>query len=115
MPGSLLKQRRIVRKRANNFVNNPQRTTPIKVTTAVPTGSVMTVQFDQAVALSGVPKYTTDIASATATAATQSSPTEINVTFSVSIAAATELRVPYEEPAVRNSSGGFVATSLFTI
>jgi hypothetical protein len=31
------------------------------------------------------------------------------------VAAATELNIPYEEPAVRNSSGGFVSTSTFPV
>jgi hypothetical protein len=39
----------------------------------------------------------------------------IAITFSATIAAATEVRIPYEEPAVRNGSGGFVSTSTFPV
>jgi hypothetical protein len=39
----------------------------------------------------------------------------VAITFSASVAAATELNIPYEELAVRNSSGGFVSTSTFPV
>jgi hypothetical protein len=112
---SLLKSARKTSKRTNSWVNNPQPTTPIKVTAASKTGSVLTVTFDQVVALAGVPAYTTSVAGVTAASAEQTGPTTIEVTFSASIAAATALNIPYEEPAVRNSSGGFVSTSTFPL
>jgi hypothetical protein len=94
---------------------NPQATTPIKVESASAAGSVVTVEFDQVIALNGTPKYTTDVAGADATSAVQTSPTTIAITFDASVAAATELTIPYEEPAVRNASGGFVSTSTFPV
>ena len=115
MPGSLLKRRRVVRRRTNSFVNNPQPTTPIKVTDVAVAGSVATVTFDQAVSLQGTPAYTTDIAGAEAVSAALTSPTTVAVTFDAAVATATALNIPYEEPAVRNASGGFVSTSTFPV
>ena len=102
-------------KRAMNFVTNPQPTTAIKVSEVTVAGSVATVEFNQVVILKGTPAYTTSVAGATATSAEQTSPTTIEVTFSASVAAATALLIPYEEPAVRNASGGFVSTSTFPV
>ena len=69
----------------------------------------------QPVSLNGVPAYTTDIVGATALSAVLTAPNVVAITFSASVAAATALNVPYEEPAVRNSSGGFVSTSTFPV
>src|SRR5688500_4567499 len=106
---TLSKRSKVVRRRPLG-VTNPQATTPITVTAATAAGSVLTVTFDRPVTLSGVPKYTTTVAGATATSAEQTGPTTVEVTFSASVAAATALMIPYEEPAVRNASGGFVST-----
>ena len=102
------------RKRGNS-VNNPQPTTPIKVSDASATGSVLTITFDQPVALSGVPAYTTSVVGATALSAVMTGFNTVAITFSATIAAATEVRIPYEEPAIRNASGGFVSTSTFPV
>jgi hypothetical protein len=115
MAGSLLKAARRVRRRSNSAVNNPQPTVPIKVTAASAATTVVTVTFDQPVSLNGVPAYTTDVAGAEAVSAVMTSPTTVAITFDASVAAATELNIPYEEPAVRNSSGGFVSTSTFPV
>ena len=116
MAGSLLKSRRNVRKlHRNSVVNNPQPTTPITVTGAAAALAVLTVTYDQAVILNGVPAYTTDVAGADAVSAVQTGPTTIAITFDSSVAAATEVFIPYEEPAVRNASGGFVSTSTFPV
>ena len=112
---SFLKAPRASKKRSNNLVNNPDRTVPIKVADVSVAGSVATVEFDQSVLLNGTPAYTTSVAGATAVSAEQTSPTTIEVTFSASVAAATALMIPYEEPAVRNASGGFVSTSSFPV
>ena len=96
--------------RAKSNVNAPQRTNPIKITNVAFVGSVATVTFDQPVALSGVPQYTSDLAP-TPVSAAMTSPTTVAITYSGAVATATALNVPYEEPAVRNASGGFVSTS----
>src|SRR5687767_190397 len=115
MPGSLLRAARRVRRRTNNLINNPQPTVPIQVTAATAVGSVLTITFDQPVLLSGTPAYTTDIVGATAVSAELTSATTVAITFSAAVAAATEVRIPYEEACVRNASGGFVSTSTFPV
>jgi hypothetical protein len=102
-------------RRKNNMQNMPLSTTPIGVTGASALASVLTVIFDQPVSLNGTPAYTTDVAGATATSAVMTGPTTVAITFSAAIAAATEVRIPYEEPAIRNGSGGFVSTSTFPV
>ena len=102
-------------RRKNPAQTVPLSTTPIAVTGVTFSAAVATVTFDQPVSLNGVPAYTTDLVGVTAESAAMTSPTTIAVTFSASVAAAGELRVPYEEPAVRNGSGGFVSTSTFPV
>jgi hypothetical protein len=102
-------------RRKNPVVNVPQPTAAIKVSSASASGSVLTVEFDQVIGLSGTPKYTTDVAGADAVSAVQTSPTTIEITFDAAVAAATAVLIPYEEPAVRNASGGFVSTSTFPV
>ena len=111
----LLRSNRASTKRSNNVVNNPDRTVGISVTAACASGSVVTVTFDQAVLLTGVPAYTTDVALAEPVSAALTLPNVVAITFSASVAAATEVRIPYEEPSVRNSTGGFVSTSTFPV
>jgi hypothetical protein len=109
-------KRRNVRKlHRNSVVNNPQPTTPILVTGASVLGSVLTMTFDQMIALDGVPQYTTDVVGATALSAVMVGTNTVAITFSATVATATEVRIPYEEPAVRNGSGGFVSTSTFPV
>ncbi len=115
MPGSLLRAARRTRRRTNSQVNNPQPTTPIAVTDVSVATTVATVEFDQPVSLNGVPAYTTDVAGAEPVSAVLTGMNTVAITFSAAIAAATEVQIPYEEPAVRNSSGGFVSTSTFPV
>ena len=114
MPSAMKTPKRTPRRRTIG-VTRPQPTAAIKVTDVTVAGSVATVEFDQPVALNGTPAYTTSVAGATAVSAEQTSPTTIAITFDASVAAATALLIPYEEPAVRNASGGFVSTSTFPV
>src|SRR5262245_54824281 len=99
MPGPLLKAARRARKlHRNSVVNNPQPTTPIKVTAAAKAAAVLTLTFDQPVALNGVPRYTTSVVGATAVSAVMTGMNTVAITFSATIATATEVRIPYEEP-----------------
>jgi hypothetical protein len=100
---------------AKSNVSRPQPTTPIQVSAVTAVGSTLTVTFDQPIMLKGTPKYATDIAAATPVSATKTGPTTIAILFSASIAAANECTIPYEEPNVRNASGGFVCTSTFPV
>src|SRR5215213_8978108 len=85
-------------RRKNPLQTKPLSTTPIAVTGASATGSVLTVTYDQAVILTGTPAYTTDVVGATALSAVKSGINTIAITFGATIAAATEMRIPYEEP-----------------
>ena len=114
MPSAFAKPSKRSPRRGLN-VTRPQPTTPIKVTSASAALAVLTVEFDQPVSLNGVPAYTTDVAGATAQSAVMVDAMTVEITFSASVAAATEVRIPYEEQAIRNSSGGFVSTSTFPV
>ena len=96
-------------------VTNPQPTTPIVITSASAAVAVVTITFNQPVSLSGLPAYTTDLAGIEPLSAVLSSPTTLALTFSADVSTATALNIPYEEPSVRNVSGGFVATSTFPL
>jgi hypothetical protein len=117
MIASAMRKSRNVRKtHHNSVVNNPQPTTPIRVTGASKNGNVLAVTYDQPIALTtDVPKYTTDVIGVAAVSAVRTGVTSIAVTFASSIAEAIELRIPYEDPAVRSTSGGFVETRTFPI
>ena len=115
MAGSLLKSAKKSRRRSNSVFNNPPKTVAIKVAGATALGSVLTLTFDQPISLNGTPAYTTDVVGATALSAVMTGMNTVAITFSSTIAAAAELRIPYEEPAVRNGSGGFVSTSTFPV
>src|SRR5688500_20398298 len=110
MSRSLLKASRKTRRRTNSVFNNPPKTVAIKVTAATAAGSVLTIVFNQPVSLNGVPAYTTDVVGAEPVSAVLTGPTTGAITFSAAGAAATEARIPHEEPAVRHGSGGFAAT-----
>jgi hypothetical protein len=115
MPSAISKSSKRNSRRRTIGVTKPQPTAAIKVSSASALGAVVTVTFDQAIALNGVPRYTTDVVGATAISAAKTGLNTVAITFSATIATANELRIPYEEPAVRNSSGGFVSTSTFPV
>ena len=114
MISPLSKRSRSTRRRTLG-VTRPQPTAAIAVTGATALGSVLTITFDQPVSLNGTPAYTTDVVGATAMSAAMTGMNTIAITVSATVAAATEVRIPYEEPAVRNGSGGFVSTSTFPV
>jgi hypothetical protein len=101
--------------RRNRDRVEPKKATPVKILSAVKAGSVITITFDQVVSLRGTPLYTTDLAGVIAASATMPTPTTLAVTFSAAITTATEINVPFEDPAVRSTTGGFVATSTFPL
>ncbi len=115
MPSAISKSSKRSARRRTVGVTRPQPTAAITVTGATALGAVLTVTFDQSVALNGTPAYTTDIVGATASSAVMVGMNTIAITFDATIATATEVRIPYEEPAVRNGSGGFVSTSTFPV
>jgi len=93
----------------------PPANVPIRIASASVALSVLTVQFDQEISLSGTPAYTTDVAGASPVSAVRTADDTIQITFDNAVATATVVNISYNDPAVRNSSGGFVADSTFTI
>ena len=89
--------------------------TPIQITSVGASASQVTITFDQPVSCSGVPQYTVDVSNTHPVSASLVNPTTLQITYNATVATATLLTVPFEEPCVRNASGGFVATSTFTI
>lgn len=119
MPGILRKaQPNRMSRRQRNEANRPQPTVGITIQ-SVAVGGLgspdLTIVFNGPVSLKGTPQYTTDVAGAVAISAAMSNPTTLVLTFDQDVTAATVLNVPYEDSAVRNSSGGFVTPSSLTI
>jgi hypothetical protein len=73
----------------------------------------MTIAFNQPVTCNGIPAYTTNLSGVHTTAASMTNPTTLSLTFSAAITTATELNIPFEEPAIRSVSGGFVSPGTF--
>jgi hypothetical protein len=115
MPSAISKTSRSNSRRRTIGVTKPQPTAAIKVTGVAKSGTLLTITFDQPVSLNGVPQYTTSVVGATAVSAIMTGMNTVAITFSATIATATSVTIPYEEPAVRNSSGGFVSTSTFPV
>ncbi|MCH7604323.1 MAG: hypothetical protein IIB54_16335 [Planctomycetes bacterium] len=106
-PGTL---RRPARRRRDRFpqVNRPQPTSPINIISASKAASQLTIVFDQPVSVRGVPQYAVNAVGATPQTVGVVGPTTITIIYSADISLADEVTIPYEEPAVRNASGGFV-------
>ena len=102
-------------RRMSGQPNPPVRTIPIAISSVTKSGSVMTIVFNQAVMLAGIPAYTTSIAGVTATAASMTDASTVAVTFSAAITTATELNIPFEDPAIRNASGGYANAGTFPV
>jgi hypothetical protein len=107
-----------VDKKVRNRVE-PKRKPPVNIASASAAGSVLTVTFDQTVVLKAdeVPQYTTDVAGAVPVpgGAVMTDATTLELTFSASIAAATEVIIPFEDSAIRNAVGGYVSNSTFPV
>ena len=93
----------------------PTLATSLRIVSAVAATTTLTVTFDQPVRLKGVPQWTTDVPGATAMSAASPSPDVVVITFSATIAAATEVIIPVADPAIRNKVGGFVADTTFLV
>lgn len=114
MPSPITRPHKNVRSRQLSGQQRPmQRAIPIGIAGVAKAAAVMTITFDQAVALKGVPKYTTDLAGVTAVSAVLTGPTTLALTFSAAITTATELVIPFEDPAIRNTSGGYANAGTF--
>jgi hypothetical protein len=114
-PGLITRRTHRTSKKTAPSATRPQPTAAIKITGASAAGSVVTVTLDQSVSLQGTPQYAVDVVGAEPVSAELTSPTTVAITYDVAVAAATTLTIPYEDPAVRNASGGFVSTSTFPV
>jgi len=104
-------------RRRKNEANRPQPTVGITIdSVATDLGSAdLTIVFNGPVSLKGTPQCTTDVVGAVPISAAMTNPTTLVLTFDQDVSTATVLNVPYEESAVRNSSGGFVTPASVTI
>lgn len=87
--------------------------TPITITDVADGSATTTVTFDQAIILKGTPAWT-DASTPTITvnSATQTGPNEITLVWNAAPTVA--ITIPFEDPSVRNSVGGYVRNSGFT-
>lgn len=112
MPSSIskpAKHRRSTLK--NSGVTNPAASAAILITNLSVSGSVLTLEFNQSVILGGVPQFICGGIAATPVSAEQTSPTTVDVTYDASVAAATYVNIPYQDPAIRTARGGFVTAT----
>lgn len=95
----------------------PKQPTPVRIVSATKATTVLTLVFNQPVTKirDVVPQYTTDVAGATPLSATALTIDTVAVTFSADITAATEVNIPYLDPAVRSKDGGYIADSTFPV
>ena len=96
-------------------VVEPVAPNPVRITGVVVAGSNATITFDQPVRLHGLPGWSVDILGADPVDAQLTSPTVLVLTFSNAITGAAQLSIPYQDPAVRSTSGGFVADTLYLL
>lgn len=113
MPSSITRNVKNRAARRKNGVNRPVPTVPIGIVSVTKNLAVMTIVFNQPISLKGIPAYTTNLVGVTPIAASLASPTTLTLTFSATVATATTLNIPAEDPAIRNSSGGFVTPFTF--
>lgn len=109
------KGRRNVFRRKNDLSNRPVPNAPITVIEASASGNVLTVKYNQHVNVTGLPRYTTDVAGAEPVGVAAIGPNEVAITYSDSVAAATTMSIPARDTGIRNLSGGFVHTSTFPL
>ena len=110
MPAGIIGRRNLKHRRGRRV---GQLISPIAVASVTKTGSTATIVFNQVVSLNGTPEYTTNLSGVTAISAVLTSPTTVAVTFSAAITTATSLVIPFEDPAIRNASGGFANAGTF--
>lgn len=102
---------RTSRNRRGRAPGELHRPTPIGVADATKSGNVIAIEFDGPVILRGVPQYTTDLPGVTPVSAVLIGTNVLELTFSGSVDTATALNIPYEDPGIRNNSGGYVGPS----
>jgi hypothetical protein len=93
----------------------PRPATPILVTGRTIAGSVLTLFFDQPVSLSGVPNFLPDVGGVTPVSAAAVARDAVAITYSGSLAGAVVLDLGFQDPAIRNASGGYVTATTFML
>ena len=84
------------------------RPTPISIASVLPNGNELSLTFDQPVTLTGIPQYTLDAGTAAPTGAVRATASSVTLTYAASVDTAARINVPFEDPAIRNGSGGYV-------
>ena len=69
------------------------------------TSTTVTLEFDQSIALKGIPQYVSQLGSVPASV-TQPSPGTVVLTYPAG--SITQITVPFQDPAIRNATGGYV-------
>jgi len=116
MPSTITRPKRNRRSRRLAGEQRPQeKPVPILITTAVPLGAVLTLTFNQAVSLQGTPAITTDVVAADVVSAAQTAPNVVAITYDAAILAATRVNIPFNDPSIRNASGGYLTSNVFPI
>lgn len=110
------RQHRLPR-RVNPKINQPEVAPPALITAADATGTVLTLTFDQVVSLERgkVPAFTTDVAGPEPVSAQATGPNVVAITFDAAIDMATAINIPFRDPAIRTSGGGFVTSTTFPL
>lgn len=107
-----VKRRNSVRR--DGGLKNVARPTPIGIVSTTQAGDDVTIVFNQPVSLNGIPQFLKN-GTIPPTAASLSAPNTLVLTYPTAGPIATNVAIPAEEPAVRNSSGGFVSPTTVTV
>jgi len=117
----LLEFKPMIRGKNTRYKNSTNRrrgdgvvaTAQITVNAFADGSATTTVDFDQAVFLSGIPAWT-DVSTPTITvnSATQTGTDQITMIWNAAPTVA--VAIPFQDPAIRNAAGGYVRDSTFT-
>jgi hypothetical protein len=98
---------------SSGAANRTGQRTPITFTMGSSTTTTNTVTFDQPVSLKGIPGYfDTSSPTIVVNGAVALNATQVALTWNATPSAA--ISVPFEDPAVRNSAGGYVQAGSVT-
>lgn len=105
-------------RRARMARENPNRSravVPILIESAVVAGPLLTMIFNQPVSLSGVPRFTTDLPDIAPVSAAKTAANTVAITFDDAIDGAVWIKIGFQDPAIRNASGGYVTSDTVVI
>src|SRR5688572_16979394 len=102
-------------KRTTNLATNlPPDANPVLITNVVVASPSVTLTFDQAVSVNGLPAFAVDSGGGAVTEANQQSPNVVELVYSNPIVGATSITVGYRDPAIRGLTGGYVTATAHT-